>query len=239
MQCGRSKVKSLFFFLFVIEALLGLLTGARQFLLSWLLGLVVLGFMQGLRRGVLGVIVLAIVASLGFQALLDILPEGGFRVRFVELTRPVDTWLSVSVTSRLSDYGEAFELWMRAPILGFGFLGRFSHSAFLDILVQTGIVGLFLLLTFCVATVRQFFLVLRQASSESGKFRFGQVIMPLLAGFFVQQNISGGVWGMDLAVFIVLLGAMLSVIAHHQHGAVGQGRTSSISPDKRQLLHAR
>lgn len=239
IQCRRSKLKWLFLVLFVIEALLGLLTGARQFLISWLLGVLVLSLMLGKRQGIVWMIVLAIVVFLGFQALLDILPEGGFRMRFVELTRPIDTWSSASVTSRLSDYREAFEFWMRAPILGFGFLGRFSHNGFLDILVQTGIVGLLLLLTFCVATVRQFFLVLRQAGSDSKEFRFDQVIIPLLASFFVQQHISGGVWGMDLGVFIILLGAMLNVIAYHQRKAVGQRRTSSISPDKRQLLHAR
>lgn len=225
-QRVRLSLKLVFILLFIAEAMVGIMSGARQFVISWFVGLIVLGFMHGKRRGFLLLVALAIVAFLGYQILGVILPPtSGFYTRFAELTRPFDIWQTRSLGSRLGDFANTLETWKASPVFGTGFLYRTSHNLFLDMGAQTGIIGLLLFLAFCTATIWRFSRILVQPGGGLAGFRFGQILVPLLTAYFVLQNISGGVWGMDAAIFIVLLGSMLGIVACSQH-RLAQGEHS-------------
>jgi len=234
----RSRLRVWMLSLFVVAGAITFLTSSRQSLISWLIGLLVMGIAVGLRRGIAWLLAIGLLLFVGSQMVTNILPgDTGFVARLMELTAPPETWESRSFTARLNDFEETVERWLEAPLFGVGFGGqrfdviadvdqisgeysfalRGSHNLFLGILAQTGIVGFVLFLTFGLSILRRFLRILNYAL-EIGQDDTQMIRSAILAAFaciFVQQNISGGL-GISSADLIFLLGALLSVLGAEQ-----------------------
>jgi len=66
---------------------------------------------------------------------------------FAKTERFMGVGLDPSASERLTSYKKGFELWKKRPLLGYGVTGAgFIDGQFLRVLVETGIVGLFLFL---------------------------------------------------------------------------------------------
>lgn len=237
--------------LFFISSTIVFMTSSRQALLGWISGLVTLAILSGFRRGLILLAGLSLLIYVGAQAAISILPrDSGFEVRLSELTQASETWASQSFTIRQNEFKEAVEKWREAPFFGVGFggqrfdelpssqlneiddLGAFSyalygtHNVFLAILAQTGVVGLILLLSFCIGILRHFFSTLKrvQDTNRTNATLAKVAVLSALVSIFVMQNISGGL-GVSSSNLIFLFGALLGTI-----GAERQSLTKSKMP---------
>lgn len=221
--------------LFLVGATIVFLTSSRQSLVSLLVGLIFLSIARGKRRGIVLLLFWGLSAYLAVQILMSVLPAGsGFQTRLVELTQPPETWESQSFTARQADFEETIADWLEAPIFGSGFGGqrfdliawatqfseeysfalRGTHSLFLGILAQTGIVGFLIFVLFGLGIWRSFSRI-RQRIPQNllDDFQLTYVVvLAALACILVQQNVSGGL-GVGSSMLIFLLGALLGATA--------------------------
>jgi O-antigen ligase len=228
------KVRLWMLSLFFIATVISFMTAARQSILSIFIGAASIGLLRGSLRGIVVTLVLGLFAVAGFFVLAFTLPNGsGIQTRLLELTQPISEWQSGSTTVREADYQSAIDRWLDAPVTGVGFGGqsvdelsdelsngqpitsdvafliRGTHSLFLGILVQTGVVGFVLLTTFVVAVVWRFLRTLRKrVTSGTDQILLRTVVFAILILIVLQQNISGGL-GVSSAPLIFLMGALL------------------------------
>lgn len=202
--------------IFIVDSAIGLMTGSRQFIISWLAGLAVIGLLLKSKLGFVWLLTVVLIASFSWVIMINLLPEeSGFKMRLLEFAMPVDEWKTGSGTLRLMDFNEAIETWLTGPIfVGRGFIERPSHNIFLGMLVETGLFGLALFLSLWIFTVRRYLKSLGQLSplNDAKVLRIG--IVSSMTCVFIQQNISGGDNGGYLAN--MLLGFMLATIALSQ-----------------------
>jgi hypothetical protein len=137
----------------------------------------------------------------------------GLQARLLELGTPIEDWQTKGGTVRLDDFSDAWATWFRGDIFfGRGFIERPSHNIFLGILVETGLVGLLLFVSFWLTSTLQF---LRNTSLTGRRPATGMLRIAILSGLLcvlTQQNISGGSNAGNLAN--LLLGLILGVSAY-------------------------
>lgn len=249
LTLSRSRLRRWMLTLLVVAGAIAFMTFSRQSLISWLVGLFVIGIALGSRRGIVWLVILSLSVYIGAQAVTAVLPAGsGFYTRLVELTEPPETWESRSFTIRQSEYEEAVERWLEAPLFGVGFGGqrfdviasvdripgeynfalRGTHNLFLGILVQTGLAGMLLLLAFALSLLRCFLRIVQRAPGlcRSDARLARTAIMAAFACMFVQQNISGGL-GLASSSLMFLLGALLGVSGATHVGEIAEAHTAS------------
>jgi len=217
------------------------LTGARQSIVSILIGLTMIAIFLGIRNHLLnGILLLIFIVIFAFGTsflIINLLPEdSGLVTRLADITKPIDNWSTNSASERIEDFKDAITVWLEAPVFGVGFGGQRilevppfadssmsginylmygTHNLVLGIMVQTGIFGLTLFFFFCAGITRHFFKITKKIYKGSGKLRHNIVdisVIAVLACIATQQNISGGI-GIASSYFIFLMGCMLGVIS--------------------------
>lgn len=157
-------------------------TMSRGAILSLIVGLVGLVFLRPNKTSLSAVgafLILVLIGSVG-AVVFDLLPMGYLEQRLAGLTQGsgrVDIWFN------------AMELFFAKPFVGWGgfsfrdvneiYFGdaRFAHNTYIEVLVESGLVGFILFLFFL-------FLILRRAIQVSLDSRF-LFVLPALLSFFV------------------------------------------------------
>lgn len=209
-----------------VSATLGLLTGAKQGLLAWLLGgavaIIVLG-RKRLRR--LSIFVAAIVLlSVVFAALAErTLFPAALLARYQELLTVPSSWESPSYIERVELSRDSIEKFYDAPILGNGFgVGAVqiletdpysgtstvyfvgSHNLIIDLLREIGLLGCLMFLGSAGGIIYSFFRSLHVTPPEDVHL-IRAAVAGALTVVATTLMISGGI---ETAFLPLLLGAM-------------------------------
>ena len=129
------------------------LTGSRGALLAWGVGVFLIFCKKFFHRPNIKKVALFIATCMiGVVAALIIIPEAYFERMF-----DMGTWMDPSNMRRLSLWKNAIDYIGQRPLLGYGLgntvatVGEAAHSTYLDIFVQTGVIGGFLFVLLLVA----------------------------------------------------------------------------------------